>query len=70
MRVINIVARLRTAPTTNAQQAGSVQPGDSYTVNAQVRGADGLMWYRLTNYLWVRSDAVLTSGACRSVPTL
>jgi hypothetical protein len=65
-----ISARLRTAPTTNSSQAGAVQPGESFAVNAQVNGADGFTWYRLTNYLWVRADAVISAGACRSVPTL
>ena len=64
-----IAARLRAAPTASSPQVASLVPGVPLVINGQVRGADNYIWYRLENYLWVRSDAVLAAGACSNVPT-
>lgn len=64
-----IAARLREAPTASAPQVASLLPGTSYGITGKVRGADSYIWYRLENYLWVRSDAVIAAGNCSSVPS-
>jgi len=64
-----IAARLRAAPTASSPQVASLVPGVPLVINGKVRGADNYIWYRLENYLWVRSDAVLAAGACGNVPT-
>lgn len=67
---VNFVsARLRQAPTVNSPQRGSLVSGQSYPVTGRVRGADGFIWYRLSNFFWVRADAVIAAGACSSVPS-
>ena len=64
-----IAARLREAPSASSPQVASLVPGSPLVINGKVRGADNYIWYRLENYLWVRSDAVLAAGACGNVPT-
>ncbi len=64
-----VAARLRAAPSASSPQVASLTPGSPLLINGKVRGADNYIWYRLENYLWVRSDAVLAAGACGNVPT-
>jgi len=51
-------ANLRSGAGTNFNIAGSLSAGQTVEANGQAAGADGMMWYRLLDGAWVRSDVV------------
>ena len=58
----------RSGPGTNFARAGTLAGGTSAAVDGQATGADGMVWWRLGEGIWVRSDVVNESGDCTSVP--
>lgn len=60
-------ANVRMSPDTNADVTGSLTAGTAVAVTGQTNGADGMVWYQVSNG-WVRSDAVTVSGDCTTVP--
>lgn len=63
---------VRSGPSTDAVQQGTLTAGASASVDGQTVGADGQVWYHLVSEAnsWVRSDVVTTSGDCATVPTI
>ena len=59
-------ANLRSAPTADANSFGSLS--GSATGVAQTNGADGFVWYRLSNNSWIRSDVTFAEAACANLP--
>ncbi len=59
---------LRSGPGTNFDRAGTLAGGTSATVDGQATGAGGIVWWRLGENVWVRSDVVNGSGDCERVP--
>lgn len=59
---------LRAGPSTTSQQLGFMRPGITPGY-AQTTGSDGMVWYRVEESTWVRSDLVTTRGnACATLP--
>ncbi len=58
----------RSGPGTNFARAGTLAGGTSAAVDGQAIGADGFIWWRLGESIWVRSDVVNELGDCASVP--
>jgi hypothetical protein len=58
----------RTGPGTDYDLAGQLTAGSNADVNGQATGADGLVWWRLGEGVWVRSDVVDEAGDCEAVP--
>jgi hypothetical protein len=63
-------ANERSGPGTNFAVAGTLSAGTSANVDGQATGADGFIWWRLGAGIWVRSDVVIASGNCDSVPVV
>lgn len=61
-------ANQRSGPGTNFDRAGTLAGGVSAAVDGQATGADGFVWWRLGEGVWVRSDVVDEAGDCESVP--
>ena len=61
-------ANQRSGPGTNFGIAGTLAAGTSANVDGQATGADGFVWWRLGDGIWVRSDVVNASGNCEGVP--
>lgn len=61
-------ANLRSGPGTNFDRTGSLSAGQSIQADRQAQGADGMIWYRLTDGSWVRSDVVNAPDECGAVP--
>jgi plastocyanin len=59
---------LRSSPSTDGQQLGTLNAGQTATVTGQTTGADGYIWYQLEGGSFVRSDVVTTSGVCGDLP--
>jgi hypothetical protein len=60
-------ANQRTGPGTNFDLAGTLVAGVSAPVDGQATGADGMVWWRLGEGVWVRSDVVDEIGDCEGV---
>lgn len=58
----------RAAPSTDAEKVGELSGRDVGRVTGQTTGADGQIWYQLTDGSWVRSDVVDDNGLCADVP--
>jgi hypothetical protein len=58
----------RSGPGTDFELAGTLAGGVSAAVNGQATGADGFVWWRLGEGVWVRSDVVNETGDCDGVP--
>ena len=58
---------VRKTPDINAETSGSMTKGTPVNVTGQTKGADGMVWYQVSNG-WVRSDAVTVGGDCSVVP--
>ncbi|MEP6984404.1 MAG: SH3 domain-containing protein, partial [Chloroflexota bacterium] len=63
-------ANLRGGPGTSFAKAGSLNAGETASVNGQAQSSDGKTWYRTTANTWVRSDLVTAPAECDSVPTV
>ena len=50
------VVNLREGPGTRYARAGFLRAGDTFEVVGQQAGADGFVWWKGTNDVWVRSD--------------
>ena len=57
----------RSGPGTDFERAGALAAGTSTSVDGQATGSDGLVWWRLGEGVWVRSDVVTESGNCEGV---
>lgn len=60
---------LRSGPGTDFDILAKLEANQSLIINAQETSADGFVWYRSENGLWVRSDNVSTTGDCTVLPT-
>jgi hypothetical protein len=60
-------ANQRSGPGTNFELAGTLAAGASAAVDGQATGADGFVWWRLGEGVWVRSDVVNQTGDCEGV---
>lgn len=60
----------RAAPSTDADKVGELSGRDVGRVTGQTTGADGQIWYQLTDGSWVRSDVVDDNGLCADVPSV
>jgi hypothetical protein len=60
----------RQEPNRNAAEGGELLPGQSETVIAQTTGNDGMIWWQLSNQLWLRSDVVAEDGNCQELPVI
>jgi hypothetical protein len=60
----------RSGPGTDFELAGTLPNGVNAAVDGQATGADGFVWWRLGEGVWVRSDVVNEAGDCASVPTV
>ncbi len=58
----------RASPSTDAEKVGELAGNDVGRVTGQTTGADGKIWYQLTDQSWVRSDVVDNNGLCADVP--
>lgn len=60
-------ANQRSGPGTDFDLAGTLSAGVNASVDGQATGADGFVWWRLGEGVWVRSDVVDESGNCEGV---
>jgi hypothetical protein len=67
---VTTTANQRGGPGTTFALVGTLSAGQTTAVDGQTVGADGLIWYRLTDGAWVRSDVVTAADACAGVPTV
>ncbi len=63
-------ANLRSGPGTEFDRAGALSAGQTVEADGQAQGADGMVWYRLTDGTWVRSDVVGTPSECANIPVV
>ncbi|MBI1279669.1 MAG: hypothetical protein GC179_16190 [Anaerolineaceae bacterium] len=63
-------ANLRSGPGTEFNRAGALSGGQTAHVDGQAKGSDGMVWYRLTDGAWVRSDVIGSPTECTSVPVV
>ncbi len=63
-------ANQRSGPGTDFELAGTLAGGASAAVDGQATGADGFVWWRLGEGVWVRSDVVNATGNCEGVPVV
>jgi WD40 repeat protein len=63
-------ANLRSGPGTDFDRAGSLSAGQTAEADGQAIGPDGLIWFRLTDGAWVRSDVIDASAECEGVETV
>ncbi|MFW5772027.1 MAG: tetratricopeptide repeat protein, partial [Phototrophicaceae bacterium] len=60
----------RSGPSTAANVAGVLNPGENAPVIGQAEGGDGFTWYQLEESAWVRADVISASGDCEAVPAV
>lgn len=60
--------RLRQGPGTAYPIRGALYAGESARPDARAAGQDGLLWWQLSEGVWVRSDVVLAAGTCGALP--
>jgi hypothetical protein len=60
--------RLRRGPGRDYPIQGALYAGESARPDARAAGTDGILWWRLTGGVWVRSDVVLAAGTCGDLP--
>lgn len=60
-------ANQRSGPGTDFDLAGTLSAGVNASVDGQATGADGFVWWRLGEGVWVRSDVVDETGNCEGV---
>ncbi len=63
-------ANLREAPNPSGRVRHVMQPGERALPDARQQGTDGVLWWRLTADVWVRSDAVQAAGECGTLPVI
>jgi WD40 repeat protein len=63
-------ANLRGGAGTTFDAVGTLNVGVPAAVDGQATGADGFVWWRLGEGVWVRSDVVDETGSCESVPVV
>jgi hypothetical protein len=61
---------LRGGPGTDFAVQGNLAAGQTVAVDGQAQGADGFVWWHITDGNWARSDVVDGSGDCEGVPAL
>jgi hypothetical protein len=63
----NSAVNQRSGPGTNFDLAGTLTAGANADVDGQATGSDGIVWWRLGEGVWVRSDVVDEAGDCENV---
>ncbi len=58
----------RNGPGTIFSVAGVLAANQEVAASGQTTGADGIVWWRLTDDTWVRSDTVTELGDCDNLP--
>lgn len=61
---------LRAGAGTEFARVDGLEARQQATADGQAVGSDGLLWYRLSDATWVRSDFVLTTGDCAVLPVV
>lgn len=61
-------ANLRETPAPNSRVRYVLQLGESAQPNGRTQGADGAVWWRLAEQVWVSSNAVAALGNCGTLP--
>lgn len=62
--------RLRTGPGRDYVIRGALFAGESANPDGRAQGLDGVLWWRLSEDVWVRSDVVLAAGICGELPVI
>ena len=60
----------RAAPDTTAEVVGLLTPEEDLPADGQVSAGGDLVWWRLSDGGWVRSDVVIEVGDCDLLPTV
>ena len=63
-------ANIRSQPDPDAAIIGVMRYRESARPLARAIGRDGLPWWQLAESVWIRIDATVTGGDCRSVPLI
>jgi TolB protein len=58
----------RSGPGTSFEVTARFGSGETLAANGQATGTDGLVWWRLMDGSWVRSDLATTEGTCELLP--
>ncbi|NDJ77039.1 MAG: hypothetical protein GYB65_12360 [Chloroflexi bacterium] len=66
----NSNVNLRGGPGTEYDIVGTLAAGQVETIDWQATGTDGFVWWHLITGSWARSDVVIESGDCDSVPAI
>lgn len=66
----NDEGRLRAGPGREFPILGGLRAGEAATPDARAAGSDGMLWWRLSEGIWVRSDVVLAAGSCGALPLI
>lgn len=64
----NDEGRLRAGPGREFPILGGLSAGEAALPDARAGGSDGMLWWRLSAGIWVRSDVVLAAGDCGALP--
>lgn len=62
--------RLRGGPGREFPIVGALYPNESAQPDARAPGSDSMLWWRLAEGIWVRTDIVLNAGACDDIPQI
>lgn len=63
-------ANRRGGPGTRYLIKGALAAGERVTIDGQAEGADGILWWRLADATWVRSDLLETPPECQMVASV
>lgn len=66
----NDEGRLRAGPGREFPILGGLSAGEAALPDARAAGSDGMLWWRLSDGIWVRSDVVLAGGDCGALPLI
>lgn len=61
---------IRSGPGTNFEQIASRRTDNVLAADGQKTGSDGIVWWRLYEGFWVRSDFVRENGDCDALPSV
>ncbi len=60
--------RLRQGPGRDFPIQGALFAGEHANPDGRAQGLDNILWWRVTEGVWVRSDVVLAAGMCGELP--
>lgn len=62
--------RLRVGPGRDYVIRAALFAGESANPDGRAQGLDGVLWWRLSEGVWVRSDVVVAAGTCGELPVI